>query len=633
MAALAAVLIAVYFALQPTQPPSPQPTTTQPPPTTTPPRIPQTSTTPATATTSTNTPQTTTTQTYTTTARAPIYLPKIEVQIVAPKVVNTTKLPFQINYTIVIRNVGNGTGSVDVAGSIRRLAPGEEAKIDAHMTARRAGLHTVEVDVNGTRYTGVVAVYYYAPMLVAEPLAVNVTSLPTNVTLSARIRNVGNYTARVAGVEIRPGEEKTVNITVAIEVAGSTMVEVEGVKIPLSVYYLVPKLEWRIGGPPEVEAVPGETYPVWLWVKNTGNATAELSIDGKNYSLAPGKGLNTTKIVTVDRAGVYDVGFQLKGAVNATVKHTLVAKIVAPKVELVIWSPELKRSWPLPNTTDETTLSVVEKTATLKWGYIISTNATRRIVTLIVEHPDGVDKIRLAPGETASKNFTTTSQAPGSAEAWVKINSTLYKLKTSLQLTPLKITISDVSKIEFSDNRQIEVKITCQTQEGPRGPNIKILSVSGTLTYTSGGRQISGTLKAYWGSEYSGDYRGEIKDKSGWLLANIFGYSIYIEFTTSPLAVTKILINGEPRNCEVPTSLAPSIFYAEKPTATEVSATEYAVRLVSAFARTDSEKPQSATWNGEYVEVQTRDGTTLKVYFESGKVRIEGPLTASLVIS
>jgi hypothetical protein len=58
-----------------------------------------------------------------------------------------------------------------------------------------------------------------------------------------------------------------------------------------------------VGGPSEVEALPGETYAAWLWIKNTGNATASLSVDGRAFALAPGEALNITKTVTVGARG------------------------------------------------------------------------------------------------------------------------------------------------------------------------------------------------------------------------------------------------------------------------------------------------------------------------------------------
>jgi len=113
----------------------------------------------------------------------------------------------------------------------------------------------------------------------------------------------------------------------------------------------------------------------------------------------------------------------------------------------------------------------------------------------------------------------------------------------------------------------------------------------------------------------------------------VAGRNIYVEFTTSPLTITKVLVDGTQYSCDVPTALIPSILYSEKPTTTDVPATEYVFRLLSAFARGDSDKPQSVEWNGEYVEAIDKGGNILRVYLGGGEIRIEGPLTATIVIS
>jgi hypothetical protein len=140
------------------------------------------------------------------------------------------------------------------------------------------------------------------------------------------------------------------------------------------------------------------------------------------------------------------------------------------------------------------------------------------------------------------------------------------------------------------------------------------------------------TVRSVLGTN-TGDYSGKIEGGSGSLSLNVAGYNIYVEFTTSPLKVTRVLVDGAPYSCDVPAELAPPIFYREKPTATDEPATQYVFGLLSAFARGDSDKPQSITWNGEYVEAVDRGGNTLRIYLGEGEIRIEGPLTAAIVIS
>jgi len=631
--ALGIALIAAYLALQ--QPPAPPggAATTH----TTHATTPTTTTATATSqppTTTAEKPETKTqTATPTSTAQPPrvVYAPSIEVAVEAPGVINTTRLPIYINYTIVIKNTGNGTGVAVVGGVPYEVAPGQVVRIAANKTAERAGEHSVEAVVNGTRHVKAVRVYYYAPRLHAEPVYINATKLPANLTVTVRISNLGNLTAWVGGAAVAPGETKAINTTISVEAAGTYVVDMGGVEVPVTVRYYVAAFDWRVGGPSEVEALPGETYAAWLWIKNTGNATATLSIDGRAFALAPGEALNTTKTITVGAAGVYNVEFRVAGSLNATLRHAIRVKVVAPKVEIVLWSPELRRGWPPPNGTDSTSLSAVSKTVALTWGYVITTNSTRRAVALAVEGPGGVDYYRLAPGGAASKNYTETVQVPGEKTLEVKVNSTTYKLKVSLTLTPPKITVKDISRIEFTDSRSLlGLKLRCGGVE----TSLDILRVTGTLTYTPTGRAVSGqiTVRSVLGTN-TGDYSGKIEGGSGSLSLNVAGHNIYVEFTTSPLTVTRVLVDGAPYSCDVPTELAPPIFYREKPTATDEPATQYVFRLLSAFARGDSDKPQSITWNGEYVEAVDRGGNTLRVYLGGGEIRIEGPLTAAIVIS
>jgi len=628
--ALGIALIVAYLALQ--QPPAPPGDVA-----TTPATTPTTTTATATSQPPTSTaekPETKTqTATPTSTAQPPrvVYAPSIEVAVEAPGVINTTRLPIYINYTIVIKNTGNGTGVAVVEGVPYEVAPGQVVRIAENKTVWWAGEHSVEAVVNGTRHVKAVRVYYYAPRLQAEPVYINATKLPANLTVTVRISNLGNLTAWVGGAAVAPGETKAINTTISVEAAGTYVVDMGGVEVPVTVRYYVAAFDWRVGGPSEVEALPGETYAAWLWIKNTGNATATLSIDGRAFALAPGEALNTTKTITVGAAGIYNVEFRVTGSLNATLRHTIQVKVVAPKVEIVLWSPEVKRRWPPPNGTDDASLSAVSKTVALTWGYIITTNATRRTVTLAVEGPGGVDYYRLAPGAAASKNYTETAQAPGEKTLEVKVNSTTYRLKVYLTLTPPKITVKDISRIEFTDSRRLlGLKLRCGGVE----TSLDILRVTGTLTYTPTGRAVSGqiTVRSVLGTN-TGDYSGKIEGGSGSLSLNVAGHNIYVEFTTSPLKVTRVLVDGAPYSCDVPTELAPPIFYREKPTATDEPATQYVFHLLSAFARGDSDKPQSITWNGDYVEAVDRGGNTLKIYLGEGEIRIEGPLTAAIVIS
>ncbi|AAL63059.1 hypothetical protein PAE0827 [Pyrobaculum aerophilum str. IM2] len=631
--AVGIALVAVYVVMPSISKPPELATATPPPPVQTTQKPAETTTTPPTTSTAAA-PQTVTSQ-VTAKAPEPVYLPKIEAEIIAPAVLNTTRLPAEIKFTVIIKNTGNGTGSVTVGGTRYVLAPGQEIRINSTALASAAGSYSLEAVVNGTRLEKTVKVFYYAPRLEALPVVINVTELPANVTIKVMVRNTGNLTARVKDVEIRPGEERVINASLTVEAAGNYVVDVDGVAVPVKVNYYAPSFQWKVGGPGEVEAIPGESYSAWLWVKNTGNATAKLLIDGREATLPPGGELNITKQVTVRAAGTYAVEFHIAGGLNATVKYVIRAKIVAIRVQYVIWAPQLRRSWPAPNSTETTSISTPNKTVVLSWGYIIETNATSRTVVLVVQDADGVYYYTLKPGTSAGKNFTTTVQAPGEKMLEIRVNSTAYRLGISLQITPPKVTIKDISKISFKDDRPLRgVKITCRAGSVSADILLDILSISGTLTYTATGRSISGSITvAAAGGTYTGDYSGKIEGNGGQMSVNVIGRNIYVEFTVSPLAINRVLVDGVPYSCNVPIQLIPTILYSGKPTAVDEPATQYVYRLITVFAKSDSDKPQSVVWNGEYVEVIDKGGDAIRVYFKDGAVRVEGALSATLVIS
>jgi len=526
---------------------------------------------------------------------------------------------------------------VYVFGKYVEVKPGEVFKLNATATAQAAGRLKIAVEINGTEYTREVYVYYYTPILAAEPAYVEVRKLPTNVTLSAVVKNVGNWTGRLGPIEIPPGGTAAINVTVAVNATGTYSLQIGGVEVPITVVYKAPGFEIKTGGPDEVEALPGEKYPAWLWIKNVGNATAKLYIDGKEVELAPGHAVNVTKWIQVDKAGVYKAVFKVEGDLNTTAVHQLSAKIVAVKVEMVLWKPELKRGWPPPNGEDRTSLSLEFKTAEVQWGYIITSNASKRTVVVGVEDVQGRNYFTIPPKGAVGRNLTATVQAPGSIAVWVTVNGTKYTYVISTQLIPPKVTIRDVSRIEFKDTREIlGLEIKCRGV--PAEPTINIVEVSGVLAYTENGKTIEGYIKTRSDSIRTSSYKGAIVGTTG----RVDVYNVYlagryldvtVKFRVSPFEITEVLINGVRWECDLPTQLVPSILLSGKPTADNESAAQYAFRLVSAFKKGDSDVPQRVEWNGEYVEVVDKGGRVLRVYFRQGEVVIEGPLSARLVIS
>ncbi|MEM3963995.1 MAG: hypothetical protein QW492_12105, partial [Pyrobaculum sp.] len=565
-------LIAAYLAMQPPpQTPPPTPTTASTPTTgATTGRTAPLPTPPTTATTPTTTTQTNQATTTTTTAKAPIYAPAFDVSVEAPARINTTRLPIAINYTIVIKNIGNGTGTAHVGSKYYRLAPGETIRINATAAVAVAGETELVADVNGTRYAKTVKVLYFTPVLEAEPVAVNATKLPANITVGIRVKSRGNLTAMVAGVEIKPGEERIINKTIYVRAAGAYTVDIGGVEVPLEVKYYAPNLEWRLGGPHEVEAIPGEAVTAWLWLKNSGNATLSLYVDGKEVVLPPAGEVNITKQVVVERAGGYNVEYRLSGYVNATLLHVIRARIVTHVVRFVLVSPEQRTRLATPNGEEGVVLWVQSRSITATWGYIISSNATKKALRLYIKDPDGAYQAIIAPGQRISKNFTATLEVPGrSFEIWV--NFTVYKFTISLQLTPPKVTVRDISRIEFTDSRELSgLTITCIHPETriPVPVKFDVVRVSGTLVYTPGGREISGSIAVrHAGEVKSGSFSGSITGDRGYLKLDVLGHSVYVEFAGQPPSITRLLVDGKPIQCDDPLGLVPGIFYSDKPTA------------------------------------------------------------------
>jgi len=632
--ALAAALVVIFYVVNSLQTPT-EPTPT---PATTATSAPSPTTSTTLTATPTETPKPTVTATTTTAPKpsaAPVYIPRLEVELSAPQAVNTTKLPTAVNYTVTLRNVGNGTAVVYVFGKYMEVKPGEVVKLNASATALAAGRLKIAVEVNGTEYAREVYVYYYTPILAAEPAYVEVRKLPTNVTLSVVVKNVGNWTGRLGPVEIPPGGTAAINITAAVNATGTYSLQIGGMEVPITVVYKAPSFEIKTGGPDEVEALPGEKYPAWLWIKNVGNATAKLSIDDKEVELEPGRDVNITKWIQVDKAGVYKAVFKVKGDLNITAVHQLTAKIVAVKVEMVLWKPELKRGWPPPNGEDTAAMSLQNKTAEAQWGYVITTNATKRAVVVEVEDPQGRAIYLIQPGKAVGRNLTATLQAPGTTSLQITVNGTRYTYTIYTKLASPFITIRDVSKITFVDGRAVTgLKIKCSGM--PAELTFDIVEVSGTLTYTQDGKTIEGTVKIRSANIYTASYNGAITGTSGYVNVDvdIMGHHVItVKFQTSPFAITEVLIDGTPRQCDVPTQFVPSIFIQGKPTASNTLAENYAYALVAAFKKSDSDTPQSVQWNGEYVEVVDKGGNVLKVYFRQGEVDIVGALSATLVIS
>ena len=566
----------------------------------------------------------------------PRALPKLEVSILAPEVVNVTTLPTEVRYQTVVRNIGNGTATVDIDGVFYRVEPGGEVAINSSIKIHHAGLYTVVVYVNNTLYKKDVYVYYYTYILIAEPVRVNVTKIPTEVTISIKIRNIGNMTGRAGGVEIPPGGEARVEMSLNVVSVGRHVVKLDDVEVSVDVYYHTPAFEWRVGGLDEVEALPGEKYSAWLWLKNIGNDTANLNINGRRVVLAPQEAVNITSTLEIRRAGVHRYVFEISGDLNIEVVHEMRVKIVHISVEIFIQSPEIRRAWPRPNSTDGTSITVSTKNVELKWGYSIYTNATRRSITLVVIDPGGSYTQRLGPGQVLTRNLTETAEAPGSTTLWLKINSTTYGFTTVLTLTSPKISVSRIHRVELVDSRRLHsVRIRCRYGGVPVPISFDVVEVRAVVEYGADVRTVSGTAVVYSPQGVQNiRFEGRTEGARGWATLKVSSLEVYVEFNTQPLKITKILVNREYVDCSVPIELLPSLLYREAPTTSgEEDAVQYIFRLFSALARESGERPQSIVWNGEFFEIVDGRGRRHNVYVESGRIIIQGDLKATVVIT
>ncbi|MFN3804139.1 MAG: hypothetical protein ACK4SY_03690 [Pyrobaculum sp.] len=636
--AAAIALVALYMALTVVAPvltTTPTPTATPPAATTpqhaTPPATTPTATPPVT-TTATSPITTSPTETVTTPPPTPRGVARFVAWIEAPEAVNVTALPALLNYTIRVKNVGNDTGVVRIGDVEYRLAPGQEAAAAGSLKISRAGVFeiSVEISAGGVIARKEVRVYYLTPVFRAKAISLTVDRLPANVTVAIEVENVGNYTGRIAGVEVPPGGVAWVNKTIYVEAAGSYEIRLDNLSIPLVVTYLTPNLMWRVGGVTEIEALPGEKVWAWLWLKNVGNATARLQIDGRDLDLEPGREANVTKSLTVERAGSYVVEYQIRGSLNATIRHTTKVHVVTYTVEFVIWSPRLSRDWPRPGGTSRMTVEAEQKSVEVSWGYILSTNATRRAITLVVNIYGNVERYLIPPGAAVGKNFTTSIQAPGSTAVTIEVNNTRYTLEIKAWLKPPRITIADISRIDFDDRRPLRaLRIKC----GDIVFQFDLLQITGTLRYTAEGREVEGTAVLKRVDTYTASFTGFVGSAGGHFTLTIAGHQIRIE-TDASGNPTRLLIDGNPYNCDVDRSLIPRLLYGEKPLANNEEVTSYVYRLLASYlAKSDSDKPQSVVWNGEYVEIRDRGGNILKAYIRGGRIEIEGALNAVIYFS
>ena len=567
--------------------------------------------------------QTATSATATSTAQPPrvVYIPSIEVGVEAPEVVNTTKLPVHINYTIVIRNSGNGTGVAVVGDTPYEVAPGQEVRIAANKTAEWAGEYTAEAVVNGSRYVKVVKVYYFAPRLQAEPVYINATKLPANITVSVRVSNLGNLTARIGDVEIPPGETKIVNTTLTVEAAGRYVVKLGDVETPIEVVYLAAACVAEMESPREVEAVPGEAVKYVVKIRNTGNISTICVVNKTTLTLGPGEEKAIEDAFTVNKAGRYVVAVTVNGTLY---KSETQVKIITVFTWFKMKSPRETTFVPPPHV--EVLYSETPEME-IEYTWRVFTNATTRSTTLYI---DGTPYTATPNSHIEIPGKKTINKR---GEIAVRVNGTEYKTEIIIKPTEPEIT-QKFTQMQFTSRIKKTVKTTVEGIE----LTFDITEIRGTVTYgekvvveaEAEIRYVGKTIRVKLSAEASGgvgEGSGEVTYSEVPMVPR--GTTFTFKFRHRDGAITEVeevYVGGkkaEERHIQSLRPLIESLPAVLKPPPTG-KARDFARGLVAMFAKVHY--VGEYTWDG-YVEVGTEAGP-VKVYINPP--RAEGPLTVIL---
>ena len=638
--AAALALVALYYALQP-PPPPPQPTTpTAPeaatPPTTqtpgTPPTTPPITTGPTTATppgTTTPTP-TQTPATPTETPRRLAGRPAFRVEIHAPKVVNVTALPTRVNYTVVVKNVGNATGTVELGGVKYTVEPGQAVAINKSLEVYAAGEYAISEAAGNATATAVIKVLYYAPALEALPAEVNVTELPTEVEVAITVVNRGNATGYIEGREVPPGGEVKIYKKMRIDHAGVYAISVANLTATVKVVYL--KADIR-AEPLETyfEALPGETIAVPIRLYNAGNGTATAKIGQATYTLAPGEEKRVNYTIRVDKGGIYTIEVE---APKAKYKLDVEVKVVTYRVAIEIKSPTTMGVY-MENTAVTRTIEV-DGPVKIRWRPVIYTNATKRAITFTV---DG-KAVTVKPGQPAELEERTTDapQPPSTVDLTVDINGTRYKLTIQLAKKLPTLTVKDITKIEFRDTRPAEAKISCSRPVRVE-VFVKVLEVWATVDFTRG--TFRGGAKAYiLGKTDTVDIEGTFGGGRG--TAKISGLKkfdplnpllpdyVTVEFTITSTGVRIEKVkkpDGSEVSCRFPEQLLPQVL--RKPTIS--NRIDLAAKaIVDLFAKGPSDYAKPKAVEGNKVVLEDNAGNTITVVIGQNLIVISGALEAEI---
>jgi hypothetical protein len=639
---LAVALVALYVALSTlppqsstttsTQKPTSKPTTAQPTQTYT-----TTQTTPQpssqiSATTSPTTPQpavTTTTQPQVTTTTS-TQEPKLKAWLAASDV-NTTQLPTEVAYKVVVENVGNAATEVTLFNKTYVVKPGESVSIERRLKVYTAGRHKISEKVGNYTLEKEIYVWYYTPLLKAEPLTINVTEIPKLVNITVAVSNVGNATGYIDGLEIRPGQRVYINATVNVTKAGRYTVNIRNLEVEVNVRYLRAQIEVETPVK-EVEALPGEKIAVPIVVKNSGNATDTVQVGGDTYSVAPGEEKTLWFGLVANRSGTYRLNIR-----SRDVQYDIEVKIllVTYRVQIALLAP-IQKSGYMETTREEATIEVRDPDVEIVWQPIIYTNATRRVLTLVV---DG-NAVRVEPGkptyipERKVKVSGISYTAPSTAELKTEINGTIYTLTLRIKLVPPTLSIQDVEKIEFRDTRVVNTKIKC-TRPVQHEELVTLYELYANIDYNAG--TFSGNAKIYLlGKTGYAYFNGIFNTQSGKAEIDLQQFdlpSLVVEFTVDPITVTKVTLkSGEEVQCQYPVELLPRVF--KKPLMGPTRLDTAAVLIIKILSASDVHAEQ-VTRDTVVLRDDWGNRITVKVYDNRIEIKgaVEGTIYGRFVLS
>lgn len=534
--------------------------------------------------------------------------PNITVELVTTEV-NTTKLPANFTLAFLVVNKGDAKGVVYINGTELVLGPGEEARVNFTTTIRHADLNQVLLYVNGTPSQYWIRAYYFTPLFVAEPITIRTYKLPIEVVVNVTIKNVGNYTGSVGGLEIPPGGNATVAIPLNVTAAGRYEAEAYGVPVEIYVEYLITGYSVYIWSPP-VEVVPGEAVPVAFYVRNAGNATEMLVVNGTALRLAPGEGrwLNYT-VPAYSRRPVALV-------VNGTTwRWALNVSAIALRVLLEIGGGIYN-----PATTPQ--IVVESSTAAIPYTWLISTNATHRTVVVTV----GGAAYAIPPGGTAQINGTLQAKLNAWNTVSVQINGTTYSVQAYVQLKPPVLSVADITGMSFTDTRTYTQQVSCETSGGAIVFTATVYSMSGTVSYSGGTITFSGSIEVYvdkLGQTVTASYSGSSTNGVGQVTAHAGSHTIVVEFSGS--TITSVTVDGQEVSCTTSIIPIPAFMYQKPPTGT-IDAVSFAEQIADLFAKGGSEYIANAYYDGQRVVLVDGEGHAMTY---SGDA-ISGPLQITI---